>query len=81
MAKNLKITPALLGMYENRNYPPIAKMIDISKMLNSSIHVIATGKKLFFDFQDRHFGKTMLLADRYLSLEEQKVIILLMETM
>ena len=78
-AKDLNISAPLLGMYEKRIYPSIEKFIKISKRLNISMHALATGEKLFFDFQDRPFGKTMLLADQLLPLEEHKMLIHLME--
>jgi transcriptional regulator with XRE-family HTH domain len=77
-AQTLGISTPLLGMYEKKIYPSVEKLKNISKNLEVSMHALATGEKLFFDFEDRPFGKTMLLADHFLSLEHQKFIIELM---
>ena len=79
LADSIKVSRATFGMYEVKNYPSIENIIALSELLNISIHALATGKKLYFDFQDRPFGETMLLADHYLSLEHQKFITELME--
>lgn len=79
LAKNLNISAPLLGMYESKIFPSVDKLIKISEKLNISSHALATGEKLFFDFQDRPFGKTILLADQLLPLEEHKMLIHLME--
>jgi transcriptional regulator with XRE-family HTH domain len=80
-AKELELSAPLIGMYEKKIYPAPDKLIKISKKLNISIHALATGKKLYFDFQDRPFGKTIFLADRFLPLEYQKFLIELMENL
>ena len=79
LATNIKISRSLLGMYESKILPSLENLIQLSNNLHVSMHVLATGEKLFFDYQDRHFGKTMLLADHFLSLEHQKFLIELME--
>jgi len=79
MTNLINVPKSTLSMYEFSNYPPKDKLVNISEILNISIHALSTGEKLFFDFQDRLFGKTMLLADRFLSLDDQKFIIKLME--
>ena len=75
----INISRTLLSKYELKNYPPIERLIKLSKILNISIHALATGEKLFFDFQDRPFGRIILLADHFLSLEDHKILIKLME--
>jgi transcriptional regulator with XRE-family HTH domain len=80
LAMNLGISRNLLAQYELKIFPPVERLIKLSKLLNISIHGLATGQKLSFDFQDRIFGQTMLLADHFLSLDDQKVLIRLMES-
>jgi len=79
LAKLLNIPRSSLSSYEQKKIPSFEKLIKLSETLNISIHALATGKKLNFEFQDRHFGTTILLADHYLSLEDQKILIKLME--
>jgi transcriptional regulator with XRE-family HTH domain len=76
----LKTTTPAVTMYEKNRFPSVDKLLILSEFLKVSIHALATGDKLFFDFQDRHFGRTMLLADQLLTLEEHKILITLMET-
>ena len=80
LAKELGISRNLVAQYELKIYPPIERLVDISKLLNVSIHAIATGHKLFYDFDDRIFGRTILLADHFLNLDDHKVLIRLMES-
>ncbi|MCG8570380.1 MAG: helix-turn-helix domain-containing protein [Spirochaetes bacterium] len=80
LAKKIGVSRATLGMYEVRNHPPIEKLIKLSEILDISIHALATGNKLKFNFTDGIFGETILFADRFLSLEHQKILITLMET-
>lgn len=54
-------------------------MIKLSKFFDVSIHAMVTGEKLRFDFQDGHFGRTIVLADQLLSLDDHKILIKLME--
>lgn len=70
----------MISQYELTKYPPYERLIQLSNTLNVSIHTLATGQKLSFDFQDRIFGQTMLLADHFLSLDDHKVLIRLMES-
>ena len=79
IATLLNIGRTAVTLYEKNIYPAIEKLIKLSKVLNVSMHALATGEKLFFDFQDRPFGKTMLLADQLLPLEQHKILIILME--
>ena len=41
LAKELGISRSLVAQYELKIYPPIERLVDISKLLNVSIHVIA----------------------------------------
>lgn len=79
LANSIGISRGLLAMYESKVYPPIDKLIKFSEALNISIHALTTGEKLFFDFQDKHFAKTMFLSDKILSLEDQQFLIKLIQ--
>jgi transcriptional regulator with XRE-family HTH domain len=79
LAEKLGITRTLLSQYELRIYPTVNKLAEFSRLLDISIHALATGEKLSFEFQDRDFGESILLADHFLSLEEHKMLIHLME--
>jgi len=78
-AKCLDINRSSYSQYEISTFPSIEKIIKISEALEVSIHALTTGKKLFFDFEDRLFGKTILQADKFLSLDHQKFLIEFME--
>lgn len=79
LSNTLDVSRPVVGMYESKNYPPIKTLIKLSQALNISIHALATGEKLCFNFKDEYFGKSVLLADKQLSFEHQKFIIELME--
>ena len=79
LADKINVSRSVIASYELKNHPPIDKLIKLSNILNISIHALSTGEKLLFDFQDRHFGKTILLADQLLSYEHIKFLIELME--
>lgn len=79
LSEKIGVSRALLAKYEEKTFPPVDKMIKLSDILNISIHALATGEKLFFDFTDGHFGKTILFADQFLSLDDQQILIRLME--
>ncbi len=80
LANSLGITRTLLSQYELRIFPAVDKLMEFSKILNISIHALATGEKLCFEFKDKKFGRVMLLADHFLSLEDHKFLIRLMES-
>jgi len=69
-----------LSQYELKSFPSVENIIRLSESLDVSMHALVTGIKLNFQFTDGHFGKTMLLADHFLSLEDHKVLIRLMES-
>ncbi|MEJ2418401.1 MAG: helix-turn-helix transcriptional regulator [Exilibacterium sp.] len=73
------ISGPAIAMYEKNRFPSIEKLTKLSNSLNISIHALATGEKLIFNFTDGHFGRSMLLADRLLPLDEHKILITLME--
>jgi len=80
LAKNINISRSLLSQYELKSFPSVENIIRLSESLDVSMHALVTGIKLNFQFTDGHFGKTMLLADHFLSLEDHKVLIRLMES-
>lgn len=79
-ANYLGIGRSSITGYERNIMPPIDNLIKLSEFLDVSMHALVTGQKLNFQFTDGPFGKTMLLADRLLTLEEHKYLIVLMES-
>ena len=79
LAEMLKVNQSQIAHYQNKFTPPAENLIKLSEIFNISIHALATGEKLNFQFTDGHFGKTMLLADHFLPLEQHKILITLME--
>jgi transcriptional regulator with XRE-family HTH domain len=79
LSQKISISRSLLSQYEFNCYPPIERLIQISGILDISMHALITGEKLFFDFDDRIFGRTILFADQRLLLEEHKMLIHFME--
>jgi len=79
VAKILGISRDLLAQYEQKSFPPIERLAKISIAFDVSMHVLITGEKLLFDFDDKFFGKTIFSADQLLTLEEHKMLIHLME--
>jgi len=80
LSDKLGFSSNLLAQYELKSYPPIERLTELSNILKISIHGLVTGIKLNFQFTDGYFGKTMLLADHFLSLEDHKVLTRLMES-
>ena len=80
LAKILKVNQSLIAHYENKTYPSIEKLLKLSDIFNLSMHAIATGKLLDFNFQNKNLGEIMLLADQLATLDEIKMLIYLMET-
>lgn len=81
LGKIADLSSQVISRYEKDRYPPSEKFRILSKALNVSAHCLCTGEKLYFHTSDSHFCKTMLMADHYLSLEEHKFLISLMETL
>ena len=81
LSNELDIVRSVVGMYEIKNYPSIDKMIKLSEIFNCSIHALVTGEKLSFNFKDKNFGKTILIADHLLSIEDKKFLFKLMGNM
>jgi transcriptional regulator with XRE-family HTH domain len=80
LSEKLGFTSNLLAQYELKSYPPIKRLIELSNLIEISTHALVTGEKLHFQFTDGYFGNTMLLADHFLSLDDHKVLIRLMES-
>lgn len=79
LAQTIDVSRTLITHYETKIFPPVEKLIDLSKFFGLSMHAIVTGEKLAFDFDDRLFGKTILSADQQLTIEEKKTLINLLE--
>jgi len=58
---------------------PAEKLILMSVLFQTSIHAIATGRKLYFEFQNKDLKDTMLNADYYLDLRKKDFICEMME--
>lgn len=80
ISNKLGFSKNLLAQYESKSYPSIERLIELSNFFNISLHALVLGQKLYFQFTDGYFGKTMLLADHLLSLEDHKILIRLMES-
>lgn len=81
LGRNTNLTSQVICRYEKDRYPPSEKLRTLTKSLAVSAHCLCTGEKLYFNTKDNHFCSTMLLADQYLSVEEHKILIYLMETL
>jgi transcriptional regulator with XRE-family HTH domain len=79
LAQTIGVSRTLVNHYETKIFPPIEKLIELSNFFNLSMHAMVTGERLFFDFDDRLFGKTILSADQQLTIEEKKTLINLLE--
>ena len=79
VAETIKVSRSLLNQYETRTFPPIDILIELANIFNLSNHSMNSGEKLFFDFDDKFFGKTILSADQQLTIEEKKTLINLLE--
>jgi transcriptional regulator with XRE-family HTH domain len=80
IAELLEVEQGVASRYEKNVTPSIDKIVRLSEFFGVSIHALATGQKLSFNFIDGHLEKTILQADKLLSLEEHKMLIHLMET-
>ena len=80
IAELLEVKQGVASRYEKNVTPSIDKIVKLSKFFGISIHALTTGQKLCFNFIDGHLEKTILQADKLLSLDEHKMLIHLMET-
>ena len=69
----------MISGYESNINPPAKKLTQLINIFNISAHCLATGKKLYYKFNDINFSKMILNADHFLSIEEHKMLIHLME--
>jgi transcriptional regulator with XRE-family HTH domain len=79
IAKYLNIHPTSIYSYEKKSIPPAIKLFKIAEFLDVSVHSIATGKKLQFNFTNNHLLNIMLKADKFLTLQEKYFFIHLMQ--
>ena len=79
IAEKIKTGESVIGMYERKNYPTVDKMIKLSEILNCSIHALVTGQQLSFNFKDKNFCQSILIADHLLSIEDKNFLIKLMK--
>lgn len=78
LANVLNVGRTAITQYEMKAFPTLENLQKLSSQFNISMHALVTGQKLNFQFTDGHFGKTILLADRVLSLEKHNYLIELM---
>jgi len=80
LGRYLSLSPNHISSYETGvSKPPAEKLILMSALFQTSIHAIATGRKLYFQFQNKDFKDTMLNADYYLDLRKKDFICEMME--
>jgi transcriptional regulator with XRE-family HTH domain len=79
LAQTITVSRTLLNQYETKTFPPIERLIELSKFFDLSMHAMITGENLTFVFDDKFFGKIILLADQHLTIEEKKTLINLLE--
>jgi transcriptional regulator with XRE-family HTH domain len=80
IASYLDVSASQISQYEKgKSLPSYENMVKLSDYFKVSIHALITGEKLIFDFQDKIFGKTILLADHFLPFEDHQILIRLME--
>ena len=64
LAKIITVSRTLLNQYETKTFPPVGRLLELSRFVNLSIHAMTTGKSLTFVFYDKFFGKIILSADQ-----------------
>ena len=79
LADELGLTSSAIGYYETNKNPVPNNLVKLSNYFSISIHALLTGKKLSFNFINKGFENTVLMADKQLELEEQKFLIKLMK--
>jgi len=80
LGRYLSLSQNHISSYETGvSRPPAEKLILMSALFQTSIHAIATGRKLYFQFQNKDLKDTMLNADYYLSLEDKIFLCRMME--
>lgn len=79
VAEYLESTPGLISSYTRSTIPPVDKLIKLSKLFGVSIHCLATGNKLKFNFKNESLNEAIIKADRLLSLKDKEMLIHLMK--
>jgi transcriptional regulator with XRE-family HTH domain len=79
VAEYIGIHPKAFTPYERKSIPPAPKLIKMAEFLNVSIHSLATGIKLNYEFNSKQLLRIIFLADRLLNLEDKKILIRLMQ--
>jgi len=79
IADYLGIKQSVVSNYEKSSIPPIDKLIKLSNLFNMSIHSLATGITLNFDFRNLSLKEAILNGDKLLSLKDKDFLIHLMQ--
>lgn len=79
IAEKIGVGKVRIYYYENKNPPPVDKIIKLAKCLNASIHSLVTGQKLSFNYNNKDLLNVLLKGDKLLSLEDKQFCIKLME--
>ena len=80
LGRYLTLTQTHISNYENgKRRPPPVKLILMSALFQTSVHALATGRKLYFQFQNKDLKDTMLNADYYLDLRKKDFLCEMME--
>jgi transcriptional regulator with XRE-family HTH domain len=79
VAKEIGTSNVQISLYEKKCFPRVTKLIKLSSLLNISMHALITGQKLLFNFSNEGLKNIILKADKFLSLEEIKFLIHLMQ--
>lgn len=79
LAVILKIPANRIAYYEKNQIPMAEMLLQISEYFKTSVHAMTTGEKLCYDFENRDLLRTILKADKFLSLEKKEILITIME--
>ena len=79
VASCINVLQNRIAFYEKNQIPKAATLIKLSKYFNLSIHLLATGVKLYFEFVNGDLLKALLKADHLLSLDDKATLIKLMQ--
>lgn len=78
VASYINVLQNRIAFYEKNQTPKAETLIKLSKYFNVSIHSLATGLKLCFEFINGDLFKALLQADKLLSLEDKVILIEIM---
>jgi len=79
VGKDLNIKQDRVSVYENSQTPKAEMLVLFSDYYGYSIHAIATGEKLYFNFDNKDLLNAIIKADMLLPLEDKETIIKLMK--